>query len=380
MSCELQNTKYESRVTSNERRGFTLIELVVAIALLAMVIFFAGSVFKAAIGSYRIATAQAEVMQKLRAITGQLNSDFKGLRKDAPLFIWFQLDPNDYTRRMDQIMFFAAGDFQSTRLYDGTPKIPSNTGAPIASNVARIQYGQAKVVSPVYGGTYGPSEINETDIDRFHHLDHRVLARNQHLLTNAPGIVQWPAYTDNILTSFDWPNNSAFEHDSISLSEWQALATLPANIDLIITVCFRYVSDLVNNRPQVDFKNNSGLQNLLTEGVGNMSIQWAYSPNPTLLKPPGTIYWWPSIDPDGDGFVDDSDFGSMTFSLFCVCFNVAQPSVGFLPLDAKGVYVTGLHFPDTFYPTALKFTFTLYDSKGVFKDGQTFTHIVYLGD
>jgi hypothetical protein len=29
---------------------------------------------------------------------------------------------------------------------------------------------------------------------------------------------------------------------------------------------------------------------------------------------------------------------------------------------------------------ALKFTFTLYDSKGVIKNGKTFTHIVYLGD
>jgi hypothetical protein len=29
---------------------------------------------------------------------------------------------------------------------------------------------------------------------------------------------------------------------------------------------------------------------------------------------------------------------------------------------------------------ALKFTFTLYDSNGVFKDGKTFTHIVYLND
>ncbi|MHC4371396.1 MAG: hypothetical protein ACYSW8_27600, partial [Planctomycetota bacterium] len=29
---------------------------------------------------------------------------------------------------------------------------------------------------------------------------------------------------------------------------------------------------------------------------------------------------------------------------------------------------------------ALKFTFTLYDSKGIGKGGRTFTHIVYLDD
>jgi len=27
---------------------------------------------------------------------------------------------------------------------------------------------------------------------------------------------------------------------------------------------------------------------------------------------------------------------------------------------------------------ALKFTFTLYDSKGIIKEGRTFTHVVYL--
>jgi hypothetical protein len=33
-----------------------------------------------------------------------------------------------------------------------------------------------------------------------------------------------------------------------------------------------------------------------------------------------------------------------------------------------------------FGPLAFKFTFTLYDSKGIFENGRRFTHIVYLGD
>ena len=32
------------------------------------------------------------------------------------------------------------------------------------------------------------------------------------------------------------------------------------------------------------------------------------------------------------------------------------------------------------WPKALKFTFTLYDSKGILKGGRTFTHIVYIGN
>ena len=36
--------------------------------------------------------------------------------------------------------------------------------------------------------------------------------------------------------------------------------------------------------------------------------------------------------------------------------------------------------PEEYWPKALKFTFTLYDSKAVIKGGRTFTHIVYLDD
>jgi hypothetical protein len=32
------------------------------------------------------------------------------------------------------------------------------------------------------------------------------------------------------------------------------------------------------------------------------------------------------------------------------------------------------------FPQALKFTFTLYDSLGIYEDGKRFTHIVYLDD
>ena len=47
----------------------------------------------------------------------------------------------------------------------------------------------------------------------------------------------------------------------------------------------------------------------------------------------------------------------------CLTADGAGGSFGFLP---------------TFYPKALKFTFTLRDSNAVFADGKTFTHIVYL--
>jgi prepilin-type N-terminal cleavage/methylation domain-containing protein len=372
---------------NDKRRAFTLIELVVAISLLAVVIFFTASIFRVAISSYRVAGAQAEVMQKLRAITNQLNSDFKGLRKDAPLFIWFQKGPNGNAdpSRYDQIMFFADGDFQSTRLYDGTPKkIPSNTGTPIVSNVARIQYCQAMVYSPTpIPKYYDPMQQQGIDDpNRFLNINHRTLARRQHLLTADTDIFVWPDYANFsgtfVSPNFLLPSNETYEHDSLSLSQWQALTTIPANNEQIITVCF-------GNRPQINFLNNTGFYTLMSEGVGNMSIQWSYTPSP-LLKPPGTIFWWPSIDPDGNGDVEDSDFAFMSNrNQFGIYFNMAppDPAYGYAPSGAGSEWLGAPPFQKflaTFYPTALKFTFTLYDSKGVFKDGQTFTHIVYLGD
>ena len=35
---------------------------------------------------------------------------------------------------------------------------------------------------------------------------------------------------------------------------------------------------------------------------------------------------------------------------------------------------------DNDWPKALKFTFTIHDSKGIFKEGRTFEHIVYIGN
>ena len=37
-------------------------------------------------------------------------------------------------------------------------------------------------------------------------------------------------------------------------------------------------------------------------------------------------------------------------------------------------------FPPGFLPKALKFTFKIYDSKGIIENGRTFTHIVYLDE
>ena len=52
-------------------KAFTLIELLVAIGILAVVMSFASVIFRVSIDAYRTAIANAEIMQKLRAITNQ---------------------------------------------------------------------------------------------------------------------------------------------------------------------------------------------------------------------------------------------------------------------------------------------------------------------
>jgi hypothetical protein len=338
---------------------------------MSLVILFAGNVFKTSISSYRIASAQAEIMQKFRAITDQLNNDFRGLRKDAPMFIWFQLDTSDANNRLDQIMFFADGDFQSTRTYafNGTSIVPATSGSPVVSNLARIYYGQAR----------SPVALKAAD---------RVLSRRQHLYIANPDsgnqYAQFPLNTGGILTINPGQNDS-FEHDTNSLSQWQAAAQNGTNVDNIITGCFN------NTYPRVDPGDANTLHLLMAQKVGSFSVQWSYYYTDATTGYQ-YVYWWPSIDPDGNPATPDSDFGPMTgmnsnpFGFYFNTTDGALPapttSNWFLYSGANGVYYPNPPNPldKPAFPQALKFTFTLYDSRGVFKDGQTFTHIVYLGD
>jgi type II secretory pathway pseudopilin PulG len=337
--------------------GFTLIEIVVAIGILVMVMGFAGVIFQRSIGSYRAAMAQDEIMTKLRVITEQLDSDFRGLRKDAPMYIWFEFDPNSNNNRYDQIMFFADGDFQSTQTYNGQP---------VVGNVARIYYGQAN----------NPDALPAKN---------RLLARRQHILTADESILvvdRWPDYDPvNFALTFGNPvpgttilKNDANEYDWVSLSQWQTILNdplnNPANVLKTVDICF--------TRPKIDFSDPNTIHNFMTDGIGSFSIQWDY------ITSLGEHFWWPALDPDGNPSTSDSDFDAMVSEYglpsqqFGIYFYSAPPG-GIWSLPDGAQYT---HPPTSkpVYPKALKFVFVIYDSRGVFPDGQTFSHIVYIGD
>jgi hypothetical protein len=110
----------------------------------------------------------------------------------------------------------------------------------------------------------------------------------------------------------------------------------------LATSDFNFIKDpwfILTNPINLSQKNTSGeftnLGSFMAEGVGNLKIEWNYGDRDSV----GRLFWhWHSdrqIWPWWEG---------------------------------KQL------------PKAIKFTFTLYDSKGILKEGRIFTHIVYLGN
>jgi prepilin-type N-terminal cleavage/methylation domain-containing protein len=354
------------------KKGFTLIELLVAIAILTMVLSIAGVIFKVSIDSQRIAIANAEIMQKLRAITDQLNSDFKGLRKDGEIFIVWAADrkklsaplanPNDPNafERSDRIMFFADGDFQS---YNASPIV--------RSDLARVCWTLAKK------GTLRPQDLPPHK---------RILARTQHNLTADPNLLNF--FDPNAFSNQQWYDwNNLYEYDKIFLEGWKNIP-LQNKIDILsvigdVTIPGTVTSSVPDSfrGANVDINNPNSIHKLLCQGVGEFKVQSWYD---------AQRRWIPEVNPNGDGSLqDDSDFiltssGDLDpcdvpvlwYPYWTVGIGNSRNNINF-----PGWLIDEEHF--NIIPglgRALKFTFTLYDSKGIIKNGRTFTHIVYLGN
>jgi len=270
------------------RKAFTLIELVVAIAIMAMVISFAGVIFKVSIGTYRTAIANAEIMRKLRAITDQLNTDFKSVSKGYPIVVW-----------SDRIVFIANGDFQSIRQY---PYNPSGNTKTVAGNLASIFYG----MTPTYD-TYtvggGP-----------------VLLRGQTILTSDSDLFD-PDLTD--------PNARLGEYLKMSFYEYKA------NIRMLFADKHIWAG---GGLPPLDPTSPQDLVRYMAKGVSDFRVHVA-----DWNDVAGKFLWYER----NDTFVDSDH---------------------------------AIRFHKRPGTRALKFIFTLRDSKGIIKNGRRFTHIVYIGD
>ncbi len=358
------------------RKAFTLIELAVSIAILVVVLLIASKIFRVCIESHRVAMANAEIMQKFRAITDQLNADFKGLRKDGEICVaWVakragKLDGDDLDGylRMDRIMFFANGDFQSYGLY-GTPPDP------VRGHLARICYSLAR-------------DKNNTKPDGQQRRKRR-LARTQHILVNDADLAALPPFAQFNNNDQGWRDWNKREHERISLGQWMTLP-LQDKVDMLSVILDIEIQPTRTDErirgSRIDGGDPNSIHLLMCEGVGEFMVQgWHKSRG-------NTGRWIPEVDPDGDGSLIDSHFildpnGSP------ILHKTEAPGLWYprKMLQGRGpfaAYKQSSNYPQNLDAAhfdmipglgrALKFTFTLYDSKGVLKKGRTFTHIVYL--
>jgi prepilin-type N-terminal cleavage/methylation domain-containing protein len=364
------------------RKAFTLIEMVVALGILAMVLSFAGVIFRVSTDSQRMAMANAEIMQKLRVITEQLDADFSGLCKDGEILVFWRAarkpnftgaNPNDPLafERFDTIMFFATGDFSTYKTYAGNQ--------PIRGNVARICYTLANVPSNDPANPFRPLAQKTSK---------RMLARTQHILVPPnpadPNLSQrLRGFTDNQWR--DW--NSKEETDAISMQGW---LLIPEDVKADIISVAADVEVALKTVSSTKYKTAGGvllnradpasMYALLCDGVGQFEVQgWTWDDR----MQPAQWRWAPDVNPDGDkDLTDDSDFVLEGPDLHPTVIpglrypggpvTVRNHEIGMDELrDVPFNEVPGLG-------RALKFTFTLYDSRGLIPNGRTFTHIVYL--
>jgi len=274
------------------RKAFTLIEIVVALGILAVVLSFAGVIFRVSIESHRTALANAEIMQKLRVITEQLDADFKRAIVDyggrtVAHNDTYTIGGNDIKVHSDCVAFLAHGDFQSTGQYG------AGDDETVVGNVAAIFYGQPD-----------PNSYSRTPEPR-----NRMLLRRQTIL--AP---EAPAADSD-------PNG---EYYSTSLEQWRA-GTPSTDLDGWV------------KRPLIDPEDiRVQLPMYLARGVDNFTIS----------------------------YLEVGD----------------QIGTGVLNWKRRAENEEGEEGgPSAISPRAFKFTFTLYDSRGVIKKGRTFTHIVLVG-
>jgi len=354
------------------KKAFTLIELLVAVGILAVMVSFSGVILKAGIESNRVAAANAEIMRNLRAITDQLNSDFKGLRKDGEIFIAWVAVPTDeadpllgYTR-FDRIMFFANGDFH-------TQKLQAN-GKIVRGNVARICYMLAKRTDD--RSTRAREQLPQD----------RILSRTQHILTFANDLDRIDPTTFTLDQDwYDWKGR--IEYDKTTLQQWINIPLNSEKADMLSVLTDVVVSpSTITVAPStlvggttVDPGNPYSVHMLFCQGVGEFKIQgWSDQYE----------RWIPEVDPDGDGDLRDSDFNWVGTEIDTedVPGLLYNPRNGVLKLWGNVEVDPDMPMDEEHFEQipglgrALKFTFTLYDSKDIIPDGRTFTHIVYLDD
>lgn len=389
------------------KKAFTIVELLVAMGLVVILVALSSLIFAAGVKAHRLADSTIEITRRAEAVSRQLVADVGGLRTDAPLAFWFDYADTTgdglHDTRFDQILLFANGDFQTIKQYGAPPKT-------VWGNVSRIQYGHARQVDIVT-----PATLSD-------YLTSGLLSRRAHVLTSdgdLPNLSLLPGYSypthpdPSAFTGggFNLQLNNILEYDQLTLTDWQNLVSDSNNCDRHLRDCFietGTLSPLTVGRPIIDMQNADWLHLLLSEQVGQFKVQWAYTAEdlsssatshvpilPTSSDYFQGVRWWPSEKPAGDGTVT-SDFVTMERTAFGAHFQFSggttlaawmrvKPQPGETAAQqqkrrcmTRSGSATNYYFMSDFFPKALKFTFTVYDAKGLYPEGRTFTQIVMI--
>lgn len=141
------------------------------------------------------------------------------------------------------------------------------------------------------------------------------------------------------------PGTKGEDYNDVSFTDCQTnISTLEGDPNNIV----------IPNKKRPAFDLNRG--NLLAQRVSDMRIDWTYDSdewNDSANKNPKHIEWYGSDKPRNDP----------TYEI-----NTGNP-----------YHARWSPYNQSKWPAALKFRFTIYDSKGILKGGRTFEHIVYIG-
>ncbi len=175
-----------ARRAQSIRRGFTLVEILVAVAVLVVVILICGQAFQAASAVARQGEASGDALQEAWTVKSQIEDDLSRISPDGALVIHSVEVPNDFNRqhwsgtgprpglinpalpasapvRCDQLLFFTSG-FEPSAKY-GSDQYSTSTGVPrILGGAACIAYGHGLQFSELAPySVEQPSAQDETD-------------------------------------------------------------------------------------------------------------------------------------------------------------------------------------------------------------------------
>ncbi len=229
------------------RRGFTLIEILVAVAVLVVVVLVCGQVFQAASAVTRTSNASGDVLQEAWGIEQQIRADLARISPDGALVIHSVEVPNDYNQRKwdqtgarpplinpglsneavvrcDQLLFFMDG-FQPTKPYGST--LVMEGGEPrVIGGAAAVTYGHGLQFSSELSAysidTPSNDEVNDSlhgelpmqfrghDVDLDDHRDDYNLARVAPFhRSNVLG--QWGGQMDAVYSKYGFHGGSLSE-------------------------------------------------------------------------------------------------------------------------------------------------------------------------